>query len=128
MLRAGWPASGALTSAAGLAGWYRQLIAGRVLRPATLTAALATRASGEDRVLGIESAFGLGFMRPSLTFPTPPAGRDGAFGHTGVGGSIGFADTSRGLALAYVPNRMSDDVSGALRAYRLIEAVYESIG
>ncbi|HKB30483.1 MAG TPA: serine hydrolase [Streptosporangiaceae bacterium] len=76
----------------------------------------------------VRAAFGLGFMRPSLTFPTPPAGRDGAFGHTGVGGSIGFADTSRGLALAYVPNRMSDDVSGALRAYRLIEAVYESIG
>ena len=33
VLRAGSPASGALTSAAGLAGFYRQLIAGRVLSP-----------------------------------------------------------------------------------------------
>ena len=128
VLRAGWPASGALISAAGLAGFYRQLIAGRILRPATLTAALGTRASGQDRVLAIESAFGLGFMRPALTFPTPPAGRTSAFGHTGVGGSIGLADVSRGLAMAYVPNRMSDDISGALRAYRIVDAIYDSIG
>ena len=67
-------------------------------------------------------------MRPALTFPTPAAGRTSAFGHTGVGGSIGFADISRGLAMAYVPNRMSDEISGALRAYRIVDAIYDSIG
>jgi CubicO group peptidase (beta-lactamase class C family) len=128
VLRAGWPASGALATAAGLAGFYRALIAGRILDPATLTAALRTRASGRDRVLSIDSAFGLGFMRPAMTFPVPAAGRAGAFGHTGMGGSIGLADVSRGLAMAYIPNRMSDEVSGALRAYHLVEAVYAAIG
>jgi CubicO group peptidase (beta-lactamase class C family) len=128
VLRAGWPASGVVTTAAGLAGFYRHLAAGRVLDPATLTAALAVRASGKDKVLSIESAFGLGFMRPSLTFPVPAAGRASAFGHTGLGGAIGLADVSRGLAMAYVPNRMGDEMSGALRAYRLVEAVYAAIG
>ena len=128
VLRGGWPASGAVTSAAGLASFYRHLIAGRILDPATLQAALTPRVSGPDRVMGVDSAFGLGFMRPAVMFLTPPAGAASAFGHTGFGGSAGLGDLSRGIAMAYVPNRLAGEVSAGLRAYRLAEAVYASIG
>jgi CubicO group peptidase (beta-lactamase class C family) len=127
IIRAGWPASGALASAAGLAGFYRQLIAGRIISRDVLATAVAARVRGRDQVLSIESSFGLGFMRPAWTFLTPRAGQDSAFGHTGVGGAIGLADPAHGIAMAYVPNLMSDDTSGGLRAFRLVEAVYKCV-
>lgn len=127
VLRGGWPAAGMLTTATALAGFYRDLVTGRVLRPDTLRDAIKPRVSGPDRVLVVDSAFGLGFMRPSLTFLTPAAGWDDAFGHTGAGGSIGLGDIERGIGMAYVMNRMSDMVTGDVRAYRLVDAVYASL-
>ncbi|HEY7483667.1 MAG TPA: serine hydrolase domain-containing protein [Streptosporangiaceae bacterium] len=127
VLRGGWPAAGMVTTATALAGFYRDLVAGRILQPGTLRDAIKVRSGGPDRVLILDSAFGLGFMRPSLTFPAPPAAWDGAFGHTGAGGSIGLGDVENGLGMAYLMNRMSDQVSGDLRAYRLTRAVYESV-
>lgn len=56
-----------------------------------------------DRILGIDSAFSFGFMKP---FPILPFGSSGrAFGHTGSGGSFGYADPDCGLGYAYVMNR-----------------------
>ncbi|WP_113701847.1 serine hydrolase domain-containing protein [Nonomuraea lactucae] len=124
VLRAGWPAAGVVTTATGLAGFYRSLIAGDILRPDTLADAIRARATGPDRVLHVESSFGLGYMRPAMTFFVPSAS---AFGHTGLGGFLGLGDVERGLAIGYVMNRMSDAVSGGLRAYRLAEAVYRSL-
>ncbi|MGI5283060.1 serine hydrolase domain-containing protein [Nonomuraea polychroma] len=124
ILRAGWPAAGVVTTARGLAGFYRSLIAGELLDPGTLRDALRTRVSGPDRVLFLDSAFGLGFMRPSLTFLMPS---ETAFGHSGLGGSIGLGDAERGLAVGYVMNKMANAVSGNLRGIRLVEAVYKSL-
>ncbi|WP_433477955.1 serine hydrolase domain-containing protein [Spirillospora sp. CA-142024] len=127
VLRAGWPAAGMITTAPALAGFYRDLVAGRILRPDTLRDALRPRAGGPDRTLLVDSAFGLGFMRPSQTFFTPKQGRASAFGHTGAGGSIGLGDPDAGLALAYLPNLMGDQASGDLRAFRLTQAAYASL-
>ncbi|MFI0450681.1 serine hydrolase domain-containing protein [Actinomadura sp. 6N118] len=127
VLRAGWPAAGMIATAPALAGFYRDLIAGRILRPDTLTEALKPRASGADRTMLVRSAFGLGYMRPAMTFFTPAAGRQYAFGHTGAGGSIGLGDANAGLAVAYLPNNMGDQLSGDLRAYRITEAAYASL-
>ncbi|MEV5895356.1 serine hydrolase domain-containing protein [Nonomuraea fuscirosea] len=124
ILRAGWPAAGVVTTARGLAGFYRALVSGDLLRQETLTEALRPRVNGPDRVLLLDTSFGLGFMRPSLTFPTPSPT---AFGHSGMGGSIGWGDPGRGLAIGYVMNRMADAVSGNLRALRLVQAVYDSL-
>ncbi|GAA3444995.1 serine hydrolase domain-containing protein [Planomonospora venezuelensis] len=128
ILRAGWPAMGAVTTARGLAGFYRELVAGRILRPETLHDAVRRRVEGPDRVLFVDSSFGLGYMRPSLTFLTPARGAGTAFGHTGMGGSLGLGDVEHGLAMAYTMNRMAGAVSGSLRAYRLAEAVYDALG
>ncbi|MDL4771532.1 serine hydrolase domain-containing protein [Actinomadura xylanilytica] len=128
VLRAGWPAAGMLATAASFGAFYRDLVAGRILRPDTLRGAIEPRVAGPDRTMLVDSSFGLGYMRPSTTFFTPPAGRGTAFGHTGAGGSIGLGDTEAGVALAYLPNMMGDQLSGDLRAYRLTEAVYASLG
>lgn len=70
VLRAGWPAAGMTVTAPALAAFYRDLTAGRVLRPDTLREAVRPRVSGPDRTLLVRSSFGLGFMRPSQTFFT----------------------------------------------------------
>ncbi|TDD70893.1 class A beta-lactamase-related serine hydrolase [Actinomadura darangshiensis] len=127
VLRAGWPSAGMITTAPALAGFYRDLVAGRILRPDTLREALRPRASGPDRTLLVDSAFGLGFMRPSQTFFTPKPGRASAFGHTGAGGSIGLGDPEAGLAVAYLPNLMGDQAAGDLRAFRLTQAAYAGL-
>ncbi|QKG26115.1 serine hydrolase domain-containing protein [Actinomadura verrucosospora] len=128
VLRAGWPSAGMLATAPAFAGFYRDLVAGRIVRPDTLREAVRRRVSGPDRTLIVDSSFGLGFMRPSQTFFVPKAARETAFGHTGAGGSIGLGDPDAGLAMAYLPNRMGEQLSGDLRAFRLTEAVYASLG
>jgi CubicO group peptidase (beta-lactamase class C family) len=127
VLRAGWPSAGMLATAPAFAAFYRDLVAGRIVRPDTLAEGICPRVSGPDRTLLVDSAFGAGFMRPSQTFFIPAAGRESAFGHTGAGGSIGLGDPDAGLALAYLPNMMGDQVSGDLRAYRLAQAAYASL-
>ncbi|WP_245656363.1 serine hydrolase domain-containing protein [Microtetraspora fusca] len=127
ILRAGWPALGMVTTARALAGFYRALVAGEILAPSTLSDAMRSRVGGLDRVLYVDSAFGLGYMRPAMTFLTPARGVESAFGHTGMGGSLGLGDVEHGLAMAYTMNRMAGSVAGNLRAYRLAEAVYDSL-
>ncbi|GAA1544698.1 serine hydrolase domain-containing protein [Actinomadura kijaniata] len=127
VLRAGWPSAGMIATARAFGAFYRDLVAGRIISPATLREATRPRVSGPDRTLEVDTAFGLGFMLPAMTFFTPEAGRGSAFGHTGAGGSLGLGDADAGLALAYLPNRMGDQLSGDLRAYRLTEAAYASL-
>ncbi|MFI7639401.1 serine hydrolase domain-containing protein [Nonomuraea sp. NPDC049400] len=124
ILRAGWPAAGVVTTARGLAGFYRSLIAGDLLRPETLREAVRPRVHGPDRVLLLDTSFGLGYMRPSMTFLMPS---QSAFGHSGLGGSLGVGDPERGLAIGYVMNKMANAVSGNLRGLRLVQAVYDSL-
>ncbi|WP_431929407.1 serine hydrolase domain-containing protein [Nonomuraea jabiensis] len=124
ILRAGWPAAGVVTTARGLAGFYRSLIAGDLLRPETLRDAVRPRVHGPDRVLFLDTSFGLGYMRPSMTFPMPSGT---AFGHSGLGGSLGIGDPERGLGIGYVMNRMANAVSGNVRGLRLVQAVYDSL-
>ncbi|MEO3810115.1 serine hydrolase domain-containing protein [Sphaerisporangium sp. B11E5] len=124
IMRAGWPAMGLVTTARALAGFYRDLVAGELLAPETLRDATRRRVQGPDRVLVLDSSFGLGYMRPSLTFPVPRAAQESAFGHTGLGGSLGLGDVRHRLGMAYTMNRLSQAITGSLRAYRLTEAVY----
>ena len=127
VLQAGWPASGLLATARGLAGFYRALLSGPILAPAELRAATTVRASGRDRVLAVDSAFGLGFMLASPVLWVPPSARQSAFGHTGLSGALGIADPARGLAFGYVTRLMGDKPTTSARAARLLSAAYSSI-
>jgi CubicO group peptidase (beta-lactamase class C family) len=127
ILRAGWPAMGVVTTARGLAGFYRELISGRILREDTLRDALRPRVAGPDRVLVIDSSFGLGYMRPATTFLTPQRGTETAFGHTGMGGFLGLGDPGNGLGMGYTMNKMARAIGGGLGAFQLSEATYASL-
>jgi CubicO group peptidase (beta-lactamase class C family) len=127
VLRGGWPGAGMVATPKGLAGCYRDLVAGRIVRPETLREAIRPRVGGPDRTMLVDTAFGLGYMRPAMAFLTPRDALDTAFGHTGAGGSIGLGDAERGIGMAYIPNRMSPQLSADQRAYRLTEAVYASL-
>lgn len=121
------PSSNGIGTARALACMYAALIGEvdgvRLLAPESLSSATEEQASGKDEVMVIPSRFSTGFMLPTeghlMTGPN-------AFGHTGRGGSLGFADPALGIAFGYVMNHIvsgSDDARAAL----LTEAVQESL-
>lgn len=121
------PSSNGIGTAHALARMYAALIGEvdgvRLLTPETLALATEEQASGQDRVMLVPSRFSAGYMLPTTTIPmTGP----GAFGHTGRGGSLGFADPKHGIAFGYVMNHIiggPDDI----RATTLAEAVRRSL-
>ena len=126
VLSSEWPATGGVTTASALARWYWLLLAGEVLSEPALAAALVPHSRGKDRVLLLDSAFGLGFMLPSTVFPVPEAGVT-AFGHSGAGGSLGMADPAYRVSLAYLTNRLGSGVSADRRSTDLLAALYASL-
>jgi CubicO group peptidase (beta-lactamase class C family) len=127
VLSAGWPAAGLICTARALAAFYQRLIDGSLLAPATVRDAVRERVRGPDRTLVSESAFGLGFMRPSANLWLPPVARANAFGHPGASGALGLGDLEARVAFAYIPN-LTRPALGDRRAYRLVEAVYAALG
>ncbi|HPQ67946.1 MAG TPA: serine hydrolase domain-containing protein [bacterium] len=93
----------------------------RVLTAPPITPVLGTR----DRVMFVEAAYSLGYLRPfpSFNFGSSPR----AFGTPGCGGSFGFADPDRQLGFAYVMNKMSIDVWEDPRQHDLRLAVYRCL-
>jgi len=51
-----------------------------------------------------------------------------AFGHGGVGGSLGFADPDLKAGFGYSPNNMNSTPDSGPRVARLVTALYESLG
>jgi CubicO group peptidase (beta-lactamase class C family) len=90
---------------------------------ARATARMTPRGERDD-VLRMETAFAMGFMTPS---PVVPFVGEGSYGHPGAGGSLGFADPGRGLAFAYVMNRMGNALIGDDRATALTAAAYSVV-
>ena len=67
-----------------------------------------------DRVLGLPMTKGIGFMMGGEAdgIHGPQGPRVTAFGHTGAGGSIAFADPEAGLAVAVTLNKMAYPLPG----------------
>ncbi|MFF5550050.1 serine hydrolase domain-containing protein [Streptomyces olivaceoviridis] len=121
------PSSNGIGTARALARLYAALIGEvdgvRLLTPGTLASATAEQANGQDRVMLVPSRFSTGYMLP--TDGNPMTG-PGAFGHTGRGGSLGFADPDLGIAFGYVVNHIIGG-SGDVRAQSLVDAVRKSL-
>lgn len=123
-----------MTNARGLAGLYAPFAngGGGYLRPETI--ARMRRVSGAthmDATLQQPMRFGLGFM---AAMDNRAAGGDslimgeGAFGHVGMGGSVGFADPEAELSFGYVMNRMGSGILLNARGQGLVDAAYRSLG
>jgi CubicO group peptidase (beta-lactamase class C family) len=126
--RAEIPAANGITDARSLSRMYAAVIGEvdgvRLLSPTQVERARTREADGTDQVLVGETIFGLGFM---LASAFSPFGGAGTFGHPGAGGSVGFADPERGLALGYVMNAMQQNLAGDPRTLGLVDAVYKAI-
>jgi CubicO group peptidase (beta-lactamase class C family) len=130
-------ATGGITNARGLAGMYAPLACGGrelVNRDAVARMAAVSSATGRDAVLLIPTRFSLGFMK-SMDNRRQPRGlqdsvilSEDAFGHVGMGGSIGFADPKAELSFGYTMNKMGAGVLMNERGQGLIDAVYRSLG
>jgi CubicO group peptidase (beta-lactamase class C family) len=79
----------------------------------------------QDEVLGTDSHYGLGFIKPSSKLEF--GGSQRAYGMPGAGGSFGFADPDHALGYAYVMNRMGYHMSDDPRELALRAAVYASL-
>ncbi|MCI3276472.1 serine hydrolase domain-containing protein [Streptomyces cylindrosporus] len=121
------PASNGIGTAHALARMYAALIGEvdgvRLLTPETLESATKEQASGRDQVMLIPSRFSSGYMLPTETNPMIGGS---SFGHTGRGGSLGFADLKCGIAFGYVMNNIIGGVDD-VRAASLVDAVRRSL-
>ena len=96
----------------------------RALGDDAVDRAATLRSEGTDVVLGMPTAFGLGFAG---TVMLPEVGRR-SIGHPGAGGSLGFADRDAGLGFGYVMNQMQLGMTGDARSATLVSAAYRSLG
>jgi CubicO group peptidase (beta-lactamase class C family) len=118
------PATNGIATADGLARVYAAMVGEvdgvRLFDPATVELARTEESAGPDRVLVVNTRFGLGYM---LHGSASPFLGPGSFGHPGRGGSLGFADPETGIALGYVTNGFRKTVTADPRAQALVRAV-----
>ncbi|WP_286257004.1 serine hydrolase domain-containing protein [Streptomyces graminofaciens] len=125
----GQSSAGGVGSARGLAGMYAAAIGpvdGRpaLLKPDTIGEVGQIHSVGRDLVAGAHKAYGLGFQATAENwYPFLGAG---SFGHSGAGGSQGFADARSGLAYAYTRRRMAFPGGAAPENVGLVRAVHRA--
>jgi CubicO group peptidase (beta-lactamase class C family) len=123
-----------ISNARGLAGLYAPLAngGGGLLRPETIARmGQVSAATHMDATLMQPMRFGLGFMKRT---DNRQAGGDSllfseaAFGHVGMGGSLGFADPEAELSFGYTMNRMGAGILLNDRGQSLVDAAYRCLG
>jgi CubicO group peptidase (beta-lactamase class C family) len=126
--RGSLPWGSATASARGVARAYAPFASGglfageRLLKERVVATAHARQGWSErDRVLQKALGWSQGFLKEErgVFGPTPEA-----FGHSGLGGALGWCDPVHGLSLGYVMNRLDWRVRSP-RALALCKALYE---
>lgn len=119
--------AGGSVNARGLARVYGALARGgetsgvRLLSPEALAKATAMQIEGHDLNLGYTLRWAAGFALnlSGLYGPSPSA-----FGHSGWGGSLAFADPAAKLGVGYAMSQMQANLFGDPRVQSLIDATY----
>ncbi len=135
------PAFGGVANARALAGMYRVLARGGAVDGVELVDAEQLAAMGAvasatsvDATLLVPTRWSLGYAKSVDNHRRAPGDRDGlvmsedAFGHVGMGGSIGFADPRARLSFGYTMNQQAIAVGLDERGQALIDAVYRALG
>ncbi|KAB0548478.1 beta-lactamase family protein [Pseudomonas argentinensis] len=114
------PAANGHGNARSLAGFYSGLLDGSLLDSELLAELTREHSVGDDRTLLTPTRFGLGCMldQPAVANATYGMG-PGAFGHPGAGGTTGFADPERDVAMGFVTNNLGPFVLMDPRAQKL---------
>jgi CubicO group peptidase (beta-lactamase class C family) len=127
VLRLEFPSMNGVGEVRAIAKVYGELATGGLalgLGRATLDELETVVTPSFDRIFRLDSAFTMGYMKPFSILPfgsTPKA-----YGHTGLGGSFGFADPALGLGYAYAMNRGGYSLPTDPREIALRDAVYRS--
>jgi CubicO group peptidase (beta-lactamase class C family) len=123
------PSSNGIASAHAVARMYASLIGPvdgvRTLAADTIARATTALIEGTDVVIGAPMRYGLGYsLGDALSSAAPSTG----FGHSGAGGSLGFADPAAGLGFGYVMSRMQVGLAEDRRPRNLVRAAYSALG
>ncbi len=123
------PAANGVVSARSLARMYAMLAAGGTLDGVSVVSAESVESHsaeqwrGEDATFLAEKRYAFGYMLPGT--PTERFGpAEKAFGHPGMGGSLGFADPEANVGFAYVTRHMVFEVAVDPRVNALADALY----
>ncbi len=135
-------AAGGISNARGLAGMYAPLANGGSLNGVDLVSkdtlarmAAVSSASGLDVSILAPTRFSLGYVKsvdnrsePGCTENDSLIISEEAFGHSGFGGAMGFAEPAARMSFGYVMNRMGDGLGLNSRGQSLVDATYVSLG
>jgi CubicO group peptidase (beta-lactamase class C family) len=118
-----------VSHARAIATFYGALALGGdpLLRPDTLTASTAERFDGIDAVIGTATRRGYGWTLNSGGGRVWWGPSSRSFGHSGAGGSLGFADPDSALGFGYSTAHLIATVGPDPRRDRLVEAMYASL-
>jgi CubicO group peptidase (beta-lactamase class C family) len=131
------PAAGGITNGRGLAAMYALLAGGSsktVVSEKQIARMSAVNSAGGDASLLLPTRFALGYAKTidnRRNSPTPDDSllmSEDAFGHPGVGGSIGFADPKARMSFGYAMNLMGPGAGLNARPQSLVDAAYRSLG
>jgi CubicO group peptidase (beta-lactamase class C family) len=134
-------ALGGITNSRGLAGMYRPLALGgtyadvRLVGPQQIVLmGQVTSACSKDAVVLAPTRFANGFLKTVDNRHLPAGDNEGvllsedAFGHSGMGGALGFADPRAKLSFGYAMNRQGIGLGVNERGQSLVDAVYRALG
>ena len=129
---------GGVATARGLAGVYTPLSVGGgsiISSDAIAQMSQPAVATSEDALLLIPTRFALGFMTSMDNRRRGPRAEGSsvilgpsAFGHVGMGGSLGFADPAERLSFGYVMNKHGEGILLNDKGQSLVDATYRSLG
>lgn len=125
------PSAGGHTNPRSIARIFAALAQGgaidgvRLLSRASIEAARALQWSNPCVMTGRAYRYGLGFFINNDVNPLGP--NSTTFGHTGLGGAVGFADPEARVAFSYSPNRLEGASGMGARCRALISAVYQQL-
>jgi CubicO group peptidase (beta-lactamase class C family) len=125
-------ALGATATARALARTYMALADGEELvSRASVERFRTEQVCGRDAVMGVPTRWAVGYSleSPPLIPGAPPmhGPNDGAFGHMGAGGQIGFADPLAHVACGFVRNQLENQALPLMGAC-LVDVLYSCLG
>jgi CubicO group peptidase (beta-lactamase class C family) len=124
-------ALGATATARALARTYLALADGEELvSRASVERFRTEQVCGRDAVMGVPTRWAVGYTleAPALVPGAPPmhGPNDGAFGHMGAGGQIGFADPEAHVAVGFVRNHLENQALPLMGAV-LVQMLYSCL-